>query len=127
MAGSFSVEWVPGNVLLQRRSGMLTLDEAKSYVAAVKDATKQTPARWAAVVDARDAVAQTDEVQAIIQELIKYVVSKGVNRVAIVATSTITHLQEKRITTAPGMHDPSTIAFYTDYNSALADMQAAVR
>jgi hypothetical protein len=126
MAGTFSVEWLPGNVLLQRRSGMLTADEANDYVAAVKAAIAKAPARWGAVVDARNAVAQSDEVQAIIQGLIKYVVGKGVKRVVIVSTSTITALQEKRITTAPGMHDPSTVAFYSDYEAALADVRSVV-
>ena len=126
MAGTFNIEWLSGNVLLQRRSGMFTVDEAKGYVAAVKEAVKKAPVRWGAVVDTRNAVAQTDEVQALIQELIQYVVTKGVKRVAIVSTSTITGLQEKRITTAPGMHDPSTIAFYSDYDAAVADVRAAV-
>ena len=126
MAGTFSIEWLSGNVLLQRRGGLFTVDEANNYVAAVKDAVKKAPARWGAVVDTRNAVAQTDEVQAIIQDLIQYVVRKSVKRVAIVSTSTITGLQEKRITTAPGMHDPSTIAFFSDYDVAVTDVRAAV-
>jgi len=126
MAGTFSIEWLPGNVLLQRRTGLFTVDEANKYVAAVKDAVKKAPSRWGAVIDTRHAVAQTEEVQAIIQDLIQYVVGKGVKRVVIVSTSTITGLQEKRITTAPGMHDPSTIAFFSDYDVAVTDVRAAV-
>lgn len=126
MAGTFSVEWLPGGVLLQRRSGLFTPDQANDYVAAVKLAVKDAPARWGAVVDARTAVAQTDEVQEIIQHLIQFVVSKNVKRVAIVSTSAVTGIQQKRITTAPGMHDPSTIAFYSDYDAAVADVRSAV-
>ena len=78
------------------------------------------------MVDAREAVAQTDEVQAIIQGLIQYVVSKNVTRVAIVTKSALAGIQQKRITTAPGMHDPRTIGFHEDYDAALAEVRAAL-
>ena len=126
MAGTFSVEWMPGGVLLQRRTGLFTAEQANGYVDAVKEAVKTAPARWGAVVDAREAVAQNDEVQAIIQSLIQYVVSKNVKRVAIVTTSAVTGIQQKRITTAPGMHDPSTVAFYSDFDAAVADVRKAL-
>lgn len=126
MAGTFSVEWMPGGVLLQRRTGLLTAEQANGYVAAVKEAVKTAPARWGAVVDAREAVAQNEDVQAIIQSLIQYVVSKNVKRVAIVTTSAVTGIQQKRITTAPGMHDPSTISFYSDFDAAVADVRKAL-
>jgi hypothetical protein len=126
MAGTFSVEWMPGGVLLQRRTGLLTAEQANGYVDAVKEAVKTAPARWGAVVDAREAVAQNEDVQAIIQSLIQYVVSKNVKRVAIVTTSAVTGIQQKRITTAPGMHDPSTVAFYSDFDAAVADVRKAV-
>jgi hypothetical protein len=126
MAGTFSVEWLSGGVLLQRRSGLLTVDQAREYSAAVERAVTQAPLHWGAVVDARDAVAQTDDVQAIIQSLIQFVVGKGVQRIAVVTTSAITGLQQRRLTTAPGMHDPSTIAFYGEFDQALADVRAAI-
>ncbi len=126
MAGTFSVEWMPGGVLLQRRTGLLTAEQANGYVDAVKEAVKSAPARWGAVVDAREAVAQNEDVQAIIQSLIQYVVSKNVKRVAIVTTSAVTGIQQKRITTAPGMHDPSTVAFYSDFDAAVADVRKAL-
>ena len=126
MAGTFSVEWMPGGVLLQRRTGLFTAEQANGYVDAVKEAVKTAPARWGAVVDAREAVAQNEDVQAIIQSLIQYVVSKNVKRVAIVTTSAVTGIQQKRITTAPGMHDPSTVAFYSDFDAAVADVRKAL-
>ncbi|HET9186334.1 MAG TPA: hypothetical protein VFN80_00145 [Acidothermaceae bacterium] len=126
MAGTFSVEWLPGGVLLQRRGGLFSVDEANRYVAAVKAAIRSAPPKWGAVVDAREAVAQTDEVQAIIQGLIQYVVSKNVTRVAIVTKSALAGIQQRRITTAPGMHDPKTIGFHDDYDAALAEVRAAL-
>ncbi len=126
MAGTFMVEWLPGGVLLQRRSGLLTTSEANAYAAAVRKALLKAPARWGAVVDVREATAQTDEVQAIIQDLIKYVVSKRVCRIAFVTSSAITGIQQRRITTAPGMHDPSTVAFYEDYDGAVSAIRAIV-
>jgi hypothetical protein len=119
MAGTFSVEWLPGGVLLQRRTGLLTPDQAKAYVAAVEQAVQNAPARWGAVVDTREALAQTDEVQQVIQRLIQFVITKNVERVAVVSTSAITGNQQRRITTAPGMHDPSTVTFHGDYDEAL--------
>lgn len=126
MAGTFSVEWLPGGILLQRRGGLFSVDEANRYVTAVKDAIRSAPPKWGAVVDARDAVAQTDEVQAIIQGLIQYVVAKNVTRVAIVTKSALAGIQQKRITTAPGMHDPKTIGFHENYDAALAEVRAAL-
>jgi hypothetical protein len=127
MAGAYKVEWLPGGVLLQRRSGLFSIDEANGYVAAVKDAVRSAPARWGAVVDAREAVAQTEDVQSVIQGLIQYVVAKHVCRVAIVTKSAMTTLQQKRITVAPGMHDPATVGFHDDYDTALAEVRAAVQ
>ena len=124
MAGTFSVEWLPGGILLQRRGGLFTVDEANRYVAAVKDAVRSAPPRWCALVDARDAVAQTDEVQAIIQGLIQFVVSKNVTRVAIVTKSALAGIQQRRITTAPGMHDPKTVGFHENYDAAMAELRA---
>ena len=126
MAGSYSVEWRTGGVLLQRRTGLLTAEDARGYAAAVKAALRSVPPSWGAVVDIRDAIAQTEEVQAIIQDLIRYVVSKKVCRIAFVTKSALTGIQQRRMTTAPGMHDPSTVAFYQDLNEAMDDVRAAV-
>jgi hypothetical protein len=127
MAGTYTVEWLPGGVLLQRRTGLFTLEEANGYVAAVKAAVRSAPVPWGAVVDAREAVAQNEDVQAVIQGLIQYVVSKNVRRVAIVTKSALTGIQQKRITVAPGMHDPNTVGFHHDYDAALADVRAALK
>jgi len=126
MAGSFSVDWLPGGVLLQQRTGLLTVDQANAYAAAVEKALEAAPPRWGAVVDAREATAQTAEVQTIIQGLIQHVVAKQVKRVAFVTASAVTGMQQRRITTAPGMHDPSTVAFHTDLDAAVADVRSAI-
>jgi hypothetical protein len=126
MTGGFSIEWLDGGVLLQRRTGMFTVEEAQEYVEAVKAAVASAPSPWGAVVDTRSAGVQTENVQEIIQGLIQYVVSQRVKRVAIVSTSVVTGLQQRRVTTSPGMHDPSTVDFYTDYDAALADVRAAL-
>ena len=69
-------------------------------------------------------MAQTDEVQAIIQGLIQFVVSKNVTRVAIVTKSALAGIQQRRITTAPGMHDPKTVGFHENYDAAMAELRA---
>jgi hypothetical protein len=122
MAGTFTVDWLPGGVLLQRRTGVLTPEQAKDYVAAVQRAITAAPPSWGVLVDARDAAPQNDEVQALIQGLIKYTVDHDVKRVAVVTKSAITGIQQRRITTAPGMHDMSTIAFFSDYDVALSGL-----
>jgi phage-related minor tail protein len=126
MSGTFSVEWLPGGVLMQRRTGVLTPDQANDYVAAVKRAVEVAPTRWGCVVDTRDAVAQGTDVQEIIQGLITFVNTKGVRRVALVSTRATTEIQQLRVTTAPGMHDPSTVAVHKDLEQAVADVRAAV-
>jgi len=126
MAGTYSVEWQPGGVLLQRRTGLLTAADAYAYVEAVKIALRTAPAVWGAVVDIRDATAQTEQVQAILQDLIKHVVSRNVCRIAFVTKSALTGIQQRRMTTAPGMHDPSTVAFYQSLDEAMDDVRLAI-
>ncbi len=126
MAGTFEVAWLPGGILLLRRSGMLTVDEANAYVAAALAALEKTPARWAAIVDLRRSVAQTDDVQTLVQDLVKQVASKNPQRMAVVSGSAITTIQERRITIGPGLHDPSTVVFHDDYDAALAELKKLV-
>jgi hypothetical protein len=120
MTGAFDVEWLAGGVLLQRRSGMLSVEQAQQYVSAVLAAIKDRPDRWGAVVDTRNAGVQTEEVQAILQGLMQVVAANNVARVALVSTSVVTQMQQRRLTTAPGMHDPSTLLFFTDLDEAVA-------
>jgi|SRR5450631_416978 len=126
MAGSFKVEWLPGGVLLQTRTGSLTVEQAEQYIAAAKLAIAKAPGRWGAVVDTRGAPAQSEEVQELIQSLIKFVVANKVVRIAMVSTSVITTMQQRRVTTAPGMHDPSTVSFHQDLDEAIAQVRGAV-
>ena len=126
MAGSFNVEWLPGGVLLQTRTGLLTVQEAEQYVAAVKREIAKAPSPWGAVVDTRNAAAQSPEVQEVIQDLIRFVVAAKVKRIAMVSTSAITALQQRRVTTAPGMHDPSTVSFHQDLDAAIKEVRDAL-
>ena len=126
MTGSFSVEWLPGGVLLQTRTGSLTVQQAEQYVAAVKNEVSKAPSPWGAVVDTRGAAAQSEEVQEVIQRLIRFVVAAKVVRIAMVSTSAITAMQQRRVTTAPGMHDPSTVSFHQDLDEAIAEVRSAL-
>jgi hypothetical protein len=126
MAGSFEVKWLAGGILLLRRSGLFTLDEARAYVTAAEKELTKTPVRWGAIVDLRQAIAQTDEVQELVQGLVRKVAAKGPLRMAVVTTSTITTIQERRITIGPGLHDAATTDFFDDYDTALQAMRKAV-
>lgn len=126
MTGSFKVEWLPGGVLLQTRTGTLTVAQAEQYVAAVKLEVAKAPSPWGAVIDTRGAAAQSEEVQEVIQRLIKFVVAHKVARIAMVSTSAITAMQQRRVTTAPGMHDPSTVSFHQDLDEAVAEVRGAL-
>ena len=126
MTGSFNVEWLPGGVLLQTRTGTLTVAQAEQYVAAVKLEVAKAPSPWGAVIDTRGAAAQSEEVQEVIQRLIKFVVAHKVARIAMVSTSAITAMQQRRVTTAPGMHDPSTVSFHQALDEAVADVRNAL-
>ncbi len=126
MTGSFNVQWLPGGVLLQTRTGSLTVQQAEQYAAAVKSEVSKAPSPWGAVVDTRGAAAQSEEVQEVIQGLIKFVVAANVARIAMVSTSAITAMQQRRVTTAPGMHDPSTVSFHQDLDEAVAEVRNAL-
>ena len=123
MPGTFNIEWLPGGVLLQQRSGMLTVEQARDYVAAVELAVAQRPSPWGVVVDTRDATAQSEEVQSIIQHLVSFVASHDVTRVALVSNSVVTGLQQRRLTFGQGMHDPSAVGCFTDYEVAVSDVR----
>jgi hypothetical protein len=127
MTGSFTIEWLPGGVLLQTRTGSLTVAQAQQYVAAVKVEVAKAPSPWGAVIDTRAAAAQSEEVQEVIQGLIKFVVANKVARIAMVSTSAITTMQQRRVTTAPGMHDPSTVSFHQNLDEAVAEVRSALK
>jgi hypothetical protein len=126
MTGSFNVEWLEGGILLQTRTGTLTVEQAEQYVAAVKREVSKAPSPWGAVIDTRGAPAQSEEVQEVIQGLIKFVVASKVSRIATVSTSAITAMQQRRVTTAPGMHDPSTVSFHQNLDEAVAEVRNAL-
>jgi len=44
-------------------------------------------------------------------------------RIAIVGNSALTQMQQKRITTGPGLHDKDKIAFHTDMDEAIRDVK----
>jgi hypothetical protein len=126
MSGTFKVEWLPGGVLLQSRTGVLTVEQAREYVAAVERAVGSAPARWGAVIDTRDAVAHGADVQTVISGLIQFVNSKGVRRIALVSTRATTEIQQKRVTTAPGMHDPSIVSSHRNLDEAIVAVRTAL-
>ena len=126
MAGSFTIEWLPGGILLQTRTGSLTVEQAEQYIAAAKLEVAKAPTPWGAVVDTRGAPPQSEDVQELIQGLIKFVVAHKVVRIAMVSTSVITTMQQRRVTTAPGMHDPSTVTFHQDLDEAIAEVRSAL-
>jgi hypothetical protein len=126
MAGSFTIEWLAGGILLQTRTGSLTVQQAEQYIAAAKLEIAKAPAPWGAVVDTRGAPPQSEDVQELIQGLIKFVVAHKVVRIAMVSTSVITTMQQRRVTTAPGMHDPSTVSFHQDLDEAIAEVRSAL-
>jgi F0F1-type ATP synthase gamma subunit len=104
----------------------MSVDEASDYAATAARMVTTAPARWGAVVDVRGAVAQTEEVQQIIQRIIQAFVSNDVARIAMVSNSTITEMQQRRVATQPGMHDPKTLAFYRDFDQAVVDVRTAI-
>jgi hypothetical protein len=126
VAATYTVEWFQPGILLLRRTGLMSVDEASEYAATAARMVATAPVRWGAVVDVRGAVAQTDEVQQIIQRIIQAFVSKNVARIAMVSSSAITEMQQRRVATEPGMHDPKTLALYRDFDEAVADVKAAI-
>jgi hypothetical protein len=126
VAGTYTVEWFQPGILLLRRTGLMSVDEASEYAATAARMVTTAPARWGAVVDVRGAVAQTDEVQHIVQRIIQAFVSKNVARIAMVSSSAITEMQQRRVAIAPGMHDPKTLAFYRDFDEAVADVKTTI-
>jgi hypothetical protein len=54
----------------------------------------KAPSPWGAVIDTRGAAAQSEEVQEVIQRLIKFVVARKVAQIAMVSTSAITAMQK---------------------------------
>lgn len=126
MPGSYEIEWQPGDILLMRRSGFFTVPEAEEYVGAAKDAMATAPEAWGLVVDVRAAPPQSEEVQAILTRLMRFTVSRGVRRTAVVAAQAVTNLQQKRITTKPGLHDRDAIAFHSSIDDAFDDVRQAL-
>lgn len=126
MSASFEFAWRDDGILMVRRTGLMTLQDADDYLDATRRAHQDAPQVWGIVVDVRDAPPQTDAVQAKIQDVVQFHVAAGVRRVAIVGKSVVTQMQQKRITTGPGLHAQDKIGFYTDLDEAISDVKAAL-
>jgi len=126
MPGSYEIEWQPGGILWMRRHGFFTVAEAEEYVATAKDAMTKAPPVWGLVVDVREAPPQSKQVQAILQELMKFTVSSGVRHTAIIAERGLANLQVKRLTTERRVYDEAEIAFHASVDDAYAEVRQAL-
>lgn len=127
MPASFEFSWRDDGILMVKRSGFMTLEEADEYLEATRKAAESAPAMWGIVVDVRDAPPQRGDVQAKIQDVAAFhAAQRGMRRIAVVGSSVLTQMQQKRITTGPGLHDKSKIAFHTDIDEAIRDVKAAL-
>ena len=120
MSGTFSVEWQSDAILLVRRTGVLSVEGGEAYGAAVMEAMRAAPPAWVALVDLRAAGRSGEEVRGQIASIVQFALEQHVKQIVIVTSSAVDGLQHRRVTTAPGLLDMSMIAFYTDFDQALA-------
>ncbi|MDX6256437.1 MAG: hypothetical protein QOJ11_2771 [Frankiales bacterium] len=127
MAASFEWSWVDDAILLVRRTGLMSVQEAEQLLKATEEATAAAPAVWGMVVDVRDAPPQADAVQSKLRDVVAMHVERGVSRVAIVTRGTVTGMQMKRMASEPGMFEVSRVVYFNDLDEAMADMRQALR
>jgi hypothetical protein len=126
MAGTFEISWDEPSVLHVRRSGLFSLDDAASYQVAMERALAAARPPFGIVVDVRGAPAQSEEVQPTLERVMRATEQAGVTCVAIVADSTITKIQQRRMTTQPGVHAVDAVTFHTELDAALQHVRDAV-
>lgn len=124
MSSTFEFNWRDDGILVVKRTGLMTPADADAYFEATRKAQEQAPPVWGMVVDVREAPPQNEQVQAKLQEVVKFHVANGVRKVAIVGKSVVTTMQSKRILTGEGLHNE--IDFYTDMDQAIEDVKKAL-
>jgi hypothetical protein len=126
MPGTYEINWDNPSVLHVRRSGLFSIDDAHSYQRDMERALQSAVRPWGIVVDVRGAPAQTPEVQPTLEHVMRSTELAGVTCVAIVVDSTVTKMQQRRMTTQPGLHAVEAVSFHTELDAALEHVRAAV-
>lgn len=123
---SYDIAWAAEDILVIRRRGYLTIDQANDYFAESKQAMDDAPSTtWGLVVDASDAVPQSEAVTAVLQEQMNYTAQSGARRVAIVTGRVVNTMQLKRLNASAGWA-PDALSFHQSYDEAYADVQQAL-
>jgi hypothetical protein len=126
VSGSYEINWDEPRVLHVRRSGLFTMTDATNYRVAMERELKAAAPPWGLVVDVRGAPAQTPDVQPTLERVMRSTEKAGVAIVAIVVDSTITKMQQRRMTTQPGLHSVDSVTFHTEVEDALQTVRDAV-
>lgn len=126
MAGTFEVNWDEPSVLHVRRTGLFSHDDAESYRVTMERVLAGAVPPWGIVVDVRGAPAQIPDVQPILEQVMRRTEESGVTCVAIVVDSSVTKMQQRRLTTQPGLHAVDAVTFHTELDDALLHVRAAV-
>jgi hypothetical protein len=125
MSEFYEIAWATETILVMRRRGYLSIEQASKYFADAMRAIDEAPETWGMVVDTREAVAQSEDVTAVLQEQMNYTARSGACRIAVVTGSTVASMQTKRLNAIAG-YAPDAITFHQSYEDALADVQRAV-
>lgn len=122
MPEPYEVEWAAIDVLVIRRRGFLTLEQAEAYFAEVKREIRKAPIRWGLVVDTSESAAQGEEVTAVLQEQMEYTASSSARRVSVVTGRAVASMQTKRLN-ATAKYAPDVISFHESFKEAYADVR----
>jgi hypothetical protein len=125
MPEPYDITWAAEDILVIRRRGFMTLDQANKYFLEAKHAMDEAPSHWGLVVDTSEAVAQKEDVSAVLQEQMNYTATAGASRVAIVTGRVVGTMQVKRLNAGAGWA-PDVLSFHDSYDAALADVKQAL-
>jgi hypothetical protein len=125
MSEPYEIAWATDNILVLRRRGFMSVDQAKSYFAAAKRAFDGAPEKWGLVVDTAEAATQSEEATAVLQEQMSYTASSRARRIAIVTGRTVPSMQTKRLNASAGFA-PDAVTYHQFYDDAYADVERAL-
>jgi hypothetical protein len=125
MPDPYEIAWTTGNILVMRRHGYMSIEQANKYFADAKRAIGKARGTWGLVVDTTDAATQSEDVIAVLQEQMNYTAKSGARRTAIVTGKVVASMQTRRLNAMAG-YAPGAITFHESYDEAYADVQRAL-
>jgi hypothetical protein len=126
MTGTFTVEWLPDNILLAKRTGVLSASTIVQYVSAVEEAAKAAPRqRWGVLIDLSGGAPHLED-DTKTRDIAAALLERGTSQIAVVTLNAIIGLHYRRMAAQLQWPDSCVLTFFTDTAAAISVLKTAL-